>query len=102
MGTINLDISPHAYEIREPKYFFKNIAWSAHIPPENFYFFDVLLYHKALTYEGLIYMPDPETKEDHVQLPNILELILPKIKGLEYGLSVDIVINKNQLKIINN
>lgn len=102
MGTINLDISPYSYEIKKPKYFFKNIEWSEYIPPENFYFFDVTLYYKDRTYEGLVYMPDPETKEDHMQKPTILELIFPKIEGLEYGLMVDVALKKDQLDIIAN
>ncbi len=102
MGTINLDISPCSYEIKKPKYFFKNIDWSEYIPPENFYFFDVFLNYKEKSYEGLVYMPDPETKEDHIQKPTILELILPKIKGLEYGVMVEIALKKGQLSIIAN
>ncbi len=47
-------------------------------------------------------MPDPETKEDHFQKPTILELILPKINGLEYGHMVDIALKKDQLYIIAN
>ena len=101
-GTINLDISPNSYQIRKPKYFFKNIDWSDYIPPENFYFFDVSLSFKDKTYDGLIYMPDPETKEDHVQIPNMLELILPKIKGLSYGHIVDVTVKESQLEIITN
>jgi len=101
-GTINLDISPSSYQIKKPKYFFKNIDWSDYIPPENFYFFDVSLSFKDKTYDGLIYMPDPETKEDHVQIPNMLELILPKIKGLSYGHIVDVTVKKSQLEIITN
>ena len=100
MGTINLDISPCSYKIKKPKYFLKNIDWSDYIPPENFYFFDVTLHYNDKTYQGLVYMPDPETKEDHVQIPNMLELILPKIKGLEYGLKVDITLKKEQLDVI--
>ena len=100
MGTINLDIAPCSYEIKMPKYFFEQIDWSEFIPPENFYFFDVSLYYNDKTYEGLVYMPDPKTKEDHYQKPTILELILPKIVGLEYGISVDIVLKKDQFDII--
>lgn len=102
MGTINLDISPCSYEIKKPKHFFKKIDWSDYIPPENFYFFDVTLHYKDKTYKGLVYMPDPETKEDHVQIPNMLELILPRIDGLEYGVKVDITLKKDQLVIIHN
>ena len=102
MGTINLDISPCSYEIKKPKYFFKNIDWSDYISPENFYFFDAILYYKDKTYKGLVYMPDPETKENHMQKPTILELIFPKIKGLEYGVMVDIALKKDQLDIIAN
>lgn len=102
MGTINLDISPFSYEIKNPKYFFKNIDWSDHIPPENFYFFDVTLNFNDKAYQGLVYMPDPETKEDHIQKPTILELIFPKIEGLEYGVKVEIKLKKDQLGIIAN
>ena len=99
MGTINLDISPYSYEIKKPKHFFKDIDWSDHIPPENFYFFDVTLHYRDKTYKGLVYMPDPQTKEDHFQKPTILELILPKIDGLEYGVQVEISVKKDQLEI---
>ena len=102
MGTINLDISPCSYKIEKPKHFFKNIDWSNHIPPENFYFFDVTLHYANKTYDGLVYMPDPETKEDHLQKPTILELILPKIAGLSYGDKVEIALQKDQLAIIDN
>ncbi|WP_297798577.1 hypothetical protein [uncultured Eudoraea sp.] len=100
MGTINLDISPCFYEIKKPKYFLKNIDWSDYIPPENFYFFDVTVYYKDKTFKGLVYLPDPETKEDHIQKPTMLELILPKIEGLEYGVMVEIALKKDQLDII--
>ena len=101
MGTINLDISPCSYKILKPKYFFENIDWSEYIPPENFYFFDVSLHYIYKTYKGLVYMPDPETKNDHIQNPAILELILPEIEGLKYADTVYISLRKDQLEIID-
>ncbi len=89
MGTVNVDIAPYSYEIREPKYFFEQVGWSDHIPPENFYFFDISLYHDGQRYDGLVYLPDPSTKEEHFQEPNILELLLPKIEGLSYPPEAD-------------
>ena len=100
MGTINLDIAPYTYEIVNPKYFFENIDWSDHIPPENFYFFDVSLYTQGKIYHGLIYMPDPKTKEQHVQKATVLELLLPKVPGLNYGHSVVIEVLQDQLKMV--
>lgn len=102
MGTINLDISPNSFAIKKPKHFFKDIHWSSHIPPEHFYFFDASIEHQDKAYKGLVYMPDPETKQDHMQHPSILELIFPKISGLEYGAVVTLSVNKEQLDIIRN
>lgn len=98
LGTINLDIAPYEFAIGSPKYFFNTIPWSTHIPPENFYFFDVMLFVGDREYKGLIYMPDPTTKVDHIQERSILELILPKISGLTYGMKVSIVVKDEQLK----
>ena len=47
-------------------------------------------------------MPNPETKKDHLQKSTILELIFPRIEGLEYGVIVDIALKKDQLDIIAN
>ena len=82
MGTVNVDISPYAYVLKRPKHFFKDINWSEHIPPENFYFFEVTLHFKNSTYEGLVYMPDPETKEDHLQKPNHTRIDTSQNNGL--------------------
>ena len=100
MGTLNVDISPSTFALGTPKYFFENVDWSDHISPENFYFFDVTLSYKGENYDGLIYMPDPNTKEEHVQKPTVLELILPKIEKLEYGHSVQLEVENEQI-IIN-
>lgn len=102
LGTINLDIAPNQFEIGTPKLFMEKIKWSEYIPPENFYFFDVVLYRDKEVYEGLIYMPDPETKVEHEQNKSILELILAKIEGLDYGDIVEIEVPETQLKIYNN
>ena len=98
-GTINLDISPLGFVIQQPKLFLEQINWSPHIPPENFYFFDLKLIKNGQEYKGLVYMPDPETKVEHEQRSTILELILPKITGLEYGDPVEIEVPEEQLHI---
>ncbi|WP_411030646.1 hypothetical protein [Spongiimicrobium sp. 3-5] len=98
-GTLNVDITPYSYKIGNPKHFFEQVNWSDHIAPENFYFFDITLFYKNEAYEGLIYMPDPKTKEEHVQMPTTLELMLPKVNGLQYGDKIFVLVNEKQLKV---
>lgn len=102
LGTINLDIAPFSFKILHPKHFLENINWSRFIPPENFYFFDVSLHINENSYKGLIYMPDPATKAEHFQNPTILELILPKIDGLNYGDAVTIEVDDEQIELKKN
>ncbi len=98
LGTINLDVSPLNFEIATASHFFEAVCWSDHIPPENFYFFDLIFWFKGKTYEGLVYMPDPATKTDHAQKQSVLELILPKVEDLSYGDYAEIEIPVEQLK----
>lgn len=99
MGTINVDISPRSFEVLKPKYTFENIDWSPYIPSENFFFFDAELIFKNKSYQGLIYLPDPETKMEHHQKPSMLELIMPRLEGIQYGLNVSITIATDQIII---
>lgn len=99
LGTINLNIAPYHFKIGKPKYYFKSVPWSDYIPPENFYFFDVIFFFRDREYKGLIYMPDPLTKVDHIQELAILELILPRISGLSNGMKVCIEIVDEQLQL---
>jgi hypothetical protein len=99
MGTINVDIAPYSFKVLKPLFTFKNIDWSPYIPSENFFFFDSKLNFQSNIYTGLIYLPDPETKIEHHQKPSMLELIMPYIKGIQYGDVVEIDVNSNQLSI---
>ena len=96
-GTINLDVSPYKFNVGLAKHFFESVDWSDHIPPENFYFFDLEVWYKGREYTGLIYMPDPETKTDHEQKASVLELILPKVEGLAYGDTAEIEVPEEQI-----
>lgn len=99
-GTINIDIAPVTFVIKKGKYFFKNIPWSDYIPPENFYFFDVAVLINHQRHDGLIYMPDPATKTDHLQNPSVLEVMLrQKVDAIKTGQSLFLEIDDEQLDI---
>lgn len=102
LGTLNVDIAPNSYKIKKAKYFFDGIEWSTYIPPENFYFFEVTLFYKNKSYDGLIYMPDPKTKADHEQLTTVLEVILPAIEGISTNDRVYLEVNEESIQIVQN
>lgn len=100
MGTINVSISPQKYEIKSAKYTFKNVKWSPNDSAEDFSFFDCrILINGNRKLNGLIYYPHPETKPEHFQSPDILEIITSFIRDLRYGDELIIEVDNQQLNI---
>ncbi len=96
-GTVNLDIEPYRCHMKKPRHEFKQVDWSPYISPENFFFFDVGLITGNLRVSGLIYMPDPSTKEEHFQKNSILELLLPWTEKLAHGEELWIEVDREQI-----
>lgn len=81
-GTINISIAPRICEIKQAKYTFRNVRWSAE-PAEDFSFFDCQIWLKqGEPYSGFIYYPHPDTKPEHFQTPDTLEIITSFISEL--------------------
>ena len=99
VGTLNVSIAPREYEVINAKATVRNVDWSPSSQPEDFSFFDcrVLAPHPI---DGLIYRPHPETKPEHLQPPDMLEILAPFIEGLEYGGRIEFEIDDTQLKIV--
>jgi hypothetical protein len=99
-GTINLAIAPHRYTILQAAYTFRSVKWSAIAPPEDFSFFDCRLKLADDTWQpGLIYYPHPETKPEHFQADDILEIITYPISNLHPGKTLTLQVNNHQLAI---
>jgi hypothetical protein len=99
-GTINLSISPLIYEVKHAKYIFKNVRWSQNDPAEDFSFFDCrILTNSNGVLSGLIYYPHPETKPEHFQSSDVLEIITSFIGDLRYGDELTIEIDSQQIEI---
>ena len=97
-ATINVNIAPFQFKILKPSYHFLKVNWSPHMPSEDFYFFD-LIATIGTQHKGLVYMPDPNTKIDHVQASDTLELLLPKIEGIQYHRPITLRLNDDQLSL---
>ena len=100
-GTINVDIAPFKYKVLKPKHHFTGIKWTERFPEEDFYFFDLIAYFDGREYIGLVYMPDPNTKTNHFHKSSILELLLPKIKHIDYHKSIKLRFKKHQIVLIS-
>ena len=99
-GTLNISISPHQYSVKQAKYTFKNLKWSEKEPAEDFLFFDCRIKLKnGEIKEGLIYYPHPDTKPEHFQAADILEIITFKIDELKYDDEVILEIDSQQVEI---
>ncbi|NJN07175.1 MAG: hypothetical protein HC836_05680 [Richelia sp. RM2_1_2] len=99
-GTLNISISPYKYSIKQAKYTFRNIKWAKNEPAEDFSFFDcrILLKNSELQ-PGLIYYPHPETKPEHFQAADILEVITFKCDDLKYDHEVFFQVDSGQIEI---
>ena len=99
-GTLNVSIAPLRYRVVRPRLTFRDVQWHPVEPKEDFSFFDFnLLRASQAPLAGLIYYPHPETKPEHFQAPDVLELLLPFVEGLHYGMELTLEIPSDQMLI---
>lgn len=97
-GTMNVSIAPHRYRMVKAPMTFRHVKWHPTERAEDFSFFDVqLIFADAPSVAGKIYYPHPDTKPAHFQQPDVLELLLPFVKGLKYGDEVQLKIPAEQM-----
>lgn len=100
LGTINVSIAPHTFELIAPKYTFTQVKWHQNYPAETFSFATVVVVYQSVSYDGWIYYPHPETKIGHFQDDSILEIIAPEISDLDYGDRLSLKVNSQEIRVI--
>lgn len=98
-GTLNLSIAPCRYRVLRPKHTFRAVKWAETEPPEDFSFFDCRVLWNGRSYAGLVYYPHPETKPEHFQPPDVLEVLAPRLEGLSYGDVVELELDPAQIAV---
>ncbi|MDX2231908.1 MAG: hypothetical protein NW220_19900 [Leptolyngbyaceae cyanobacterium bins.349] len=99
-GTLNLSIKPYQYAVNSSKYTLRNVKWTAGDLTEDFSFFDCnIIQNDGRKLDGLIYYPHPETKPEHFQAPEVLEILTYYIDGLKYGDELILEVNPTQITI---
>jgi hypothetical protein len=84
-GTINLDIAPGTWQLLQADHCFENMRWTHLHPPETFSFVALSARWQTSQVKGLLYYPHPETKAAHFQSRSVMELLLPRLDGLNTG-----------------
>ena len=98
-GTLNVSIAPHTFEMVNPEYTFRQVAWTDLHPPEDFSFSRCTFRFKGGGVEGYVYYPHPETKKRHFESASILEIISVYIPDIEYGDRVEVKLNADEVRI---
>lgn len=99
-GTLNVSIAPLRYRVLQPRLTFRDVQWHPIEPKEDFSFFDITLIRPDLPpVNGLIYYPHPDTKPEHFQAPDVLELLLPWVPNLTYGCTLTLQVPRSQMLI---
>ncbi len=100
-GTLNLSITPATYQIVTPYRCFRGVQWCDAMPPEDFSFFRCKVgTHKDHLVDGYVYYPHPETKPDHFQPPDILEIITRPLPDIKYGSEMILQLNPDEISAL--
>lgn len=99
-GTVNVSIAPGWFRLIRPRHIFRDVRWHATEPAEHFSFCDCqLCVAEEQPVRGWIYHPHPETKPEHFQPPETLELLLPWVPRLAYHMNVVLLTDPRQIEI---
>lgn len=83
-GTLNLCIAPYVPVWSTPLATLRGVAWSPHVPPEDFSFYACGVRRPGrAAHDALVYRPHPETKPEHEQPADVLEVLAPDLGELE-------------------
>jgi hypothetical protein len=98
-GTLNVLIAPLTFEMINPQYTFRHVAWTDLHPPEDFSFSRCRVRFEKAGYDGYVYYPHPETKKRHFQAASILEILAERIPNLRYGDVVELELKAGEIFI---
>jgi hypothetical protein len=98
-GTLNIDIRPRIFRLVRAEYTFPGVEWTDLHPPETFSFSRCAVIHQEIEYAGWVYYPHPETKLRNFQNPSLLEVIAVPVVALQYGDSVRVLVNPDEISL---
>ena len=91
LGTLNISIRPAEYRLGKAAITFRQVKWHPVEPAEDFSFFRCRLTclgcdaPRRDVVDAWIYYPHPETKPEHFQATDVLEVLAPRLKKIGAG-----------------
>lgn len=101
-GTLNINIRPYKFKLINPQYTFETVKWNPNSPSETFSFSYCQVIYRKAKHTGLLYYPHPETKPTHFQDDSTLEILTHSLDGIEYGQSIQLKLNPNEIDIFSD
>jgi hypothetical protein len=86
-GTINVQTET-VLLLPTPHHLFRGVKWHPAAPQEDFSLFEIELKHEGSLLQAMIYLPHSETKPEHHQPADVIEILAPPVAGLGYGSAV--------------
>lgn len=101
-GTVNVSIAPLRWEVVRADHTFRDVRWTDTQPAEDFSFVAIGLQDPTgRRHDALVYHPHPDTKPDHVQPDDVVEVLAPKIPDLAVGDPVRLYVDPSRLRIVD-
>lgn len=101
-ATINVDTTPRRVEVVAPWWTVRGVRWHDEVPAEDFSFVPCRAAIGAgPAADGLLYLPHPDTKPDHHQPANVVELLLPRMAGVHEGAVVRMDLPASQVDVVD-
>lgn len=99
-ATINVSTSPWHVDVVAPWWTVPGLPWHPDVPPEDISFVPCrAAVGEGRPADGLVYWPHPDTKPDHHQPPDVLELLLPRLPGVHVGAVVRLDLPASQVDV---
>lgn len=96
-ATINAKFFGKYITLNQHDYLFKQVKWHTDMPAENFKFLRCFILKGSNEIPAFIYQPQIETKTEHFQPANQLELLAPYIEDIHYGELLTLKVKKHAI-----
>lgn len=99
-ATINVSIAPRRWRLVRPDHTFRDVRWHPVEPAEDFSFVAIALVGPdGGRRPAMVYHPHPDTKPDHVQPDDVVEVLAPRLPGIAPGVAVTLFVPSDRIRV---